>query len=359
MLTFIVFVLSATLIVVQLASGQLTPRVIALVFAMPWVRITLGIFTFTYTYTLAVFGRVEERVPDLHAGVAVLLNLSCILVFFLFVQRLSTGLRPSTMMRLVADRARSVIEEVYPVEYDPKRPEEATSGALPTAPLEVIECSGRSGVVMAFSVKELVRLARDADAIVELVPQVGDFVATGDPLFRVFRGARPLSPEALRGCVAVGAERTLEQDPRFAFRILVDIANKALSPAINDPTTAVLVLDQIDNLLFCLGRRRLDEGVARDRDGKLRLVYGTPDWTDYVTLAVSEIRHYGEGSIQVDRRLRAMLEHLIRELPEARRPPLEEELALLKSAVKRRFQDEVDRKRAEVADYQGIGGSDS
>src|SRR5947207_1151219 len=71
MLTFIVFVLSATLIVVQLASGQLTPRVIALVFALPWVRITLGVFMFTYAYTLAALGRVEDRVPDLHVGVAV------------------------------------------------------------------------------------------------------------------------------------------------------------------------------------------------------------------------------------------------------------------------------------------------
>jgi uncharacterized membrane protein len=122
MLTFIVFVLSATLIVVQLASGQLTPRVIALVFAMPWVRITLSVFTFTHAYTLAALSRVEERVPDLHVGVAVLLNLVCVLVFFLFVQRLSNGLRPSNMMHLVATRGRRVIAEVYPAPHDPARP---------------------------------------------------------------------------------------------------------------------------------------------------------------------------------------------------------------------------------------------
>jgi uncharacterized membrane protein len=359
MLTFIVFVLSATLIVVQLASGQLTPRVIAIVFAMPSVRISLGIITFTFAYTLAALGRVEDRVPDLHVGVAVLLNLICIIVFFLYVQRLSTGLRPSTMMQLVAERGREVIEQVYPVAYDPKRPEQATSAALPTAPVEEIDFAGPSGVVMAFSVATLVRLARDADAVIELRPQVGDSVARGDALFRVFGGTRTLSASALRGCVAVGTERTLEQDPRFAFRILVDIANKALSPAVNDPTTAVLALDHIDTLLLCLGRRRLDEGQAHDRDGKLRLVYGTPDWPDYVILAASEIRHYGVGSLQVDRRLKAMLEHLIRELPEARRAPLEQELVLLGSAVERGFKDEEDRKRARVADYQGVGGSDS
>jgi len=206
---------------------------------------------------------------------------------------------------------------------------------------------------------ELVQLARDADALIALLPQVGDSLSPGDQLFRVHGGARPISGDALRGCVAVGPERTLEQDPRFVFRILVDIANKALSPAINDPTTAVLALDQIDHLLLFLGRRRLSDGRARDSGGNLRLLYDTPDWPNFVALAVSEIRHFGAGSIQVGRRLRAMLEHLIRELPENRWPPLQEELSLLESSVKREFSDELDRKRAAVADQQGVGASES
>ena len=359
MLTFIVFVLSATMIVVQLASGQLTPRVIALVFARPGVKGTLAALTFTYTYTLGALGRVDDRVPDLHVGVAVVLNLACIVLFFWFVQRLSGGLRPIAVMRLVADRGREVVAEVYPAAFDPLRPERPPGAVLPPGPARVVEVAGRSGVVMAFSGGDIARLAAEAGAAVELVPQVGDSVSVGDPLFRVVGGGRPLADAALRGCVAVGAERTLDQDPRFAFRILVDIANKALSPAINDPTTAVLALDQLSGLLLGLGRRRLDEGVVRDRDGKPRLVYGTPDWPDYVMLAVSEIRQYGAGSIQVDRRLRAMLEHLIRELPAARRPPLEEELALLGEAVDRGFRDEADRRRARVADHQGVGGSEA
>ncbi|MFO0852725.1 MAG: DUF2254 domain-containing protein [Gemmataceae bacterium] len=360
MLTLIVFVLSATLIVVQLASGQLTPRVIALVFAMPGVKVTLGLFTFTYAYTLSALGRVvEERVPDLHVSVAVFLNLLCIAVFFLFVQRLSSGLRPSTMVRLVADQTRRVIAQVYPLAFDPSRPGPAADVQAAASPGDVVVSADRSGAVMAFSAAELARLARGAGAVVVLVPQVGDFVAVGDPLVRVTGGAGPVPSAALRGCVAVGSERTLEQDPRFGFRILVDIANRALSPAINDPTTAVLALDQIANLLLCLGRRHLDEGAVYDGDNKLRVVYGTPDWPDYVMLAVSEIRHYGEGSIQVYRRLKAMLVHLIRELPEARRPPLEAELALLGRGVERGFRDEEDRKRAGVADHQGVGGSES
>jgi len=358
MLTFIVFVLSATLIVVQLASGQLTPRVIALVLTQRGVKLTLGALTFTYTYTLAALGRVEERVPDLLVGISVIANLVCILLFFLFVQLFSTGLRPASLMLVVADRARRVVEQVYPLEYDPKVPEQPLGAALPHTPTQVVRFAGRFGVLMAIGIDGLARLAREANAVVELVPQVGDSVAPGDPLFRIY-GGRSIAHAALRGCVAVGTERTLEQDPRFAFRILVDIANKALSPAINDPTTAVLSLDQIDNLLVCLGRRRLDEGIIRDAEGRPQVVYGTPDWPDYVTLAVSEIRQYGEGSLQVDRRLRAMLEHLLAVLPESRWPPLHQELAMLNSSVGRRFQDEEDRKRAAVADYQGVGGSDS
>ncbi len=358
MLTFIVFVLSATLIVVQLASGQLTPRIIALVLTTPGVKVALSALTFTYAYTLAALGRVEDRVPHLHVSIAVFLNLTCLIVFFRFVQQLANGLRPASVLQLVADRTERVIEQVYPVRYDPNHPE-VSPNEVPPPSAQVVEFSGRAGVLMAFGATSLHRLAREADATIELIPQVGDSVARGDPLFRISGATREIPYAALRGCVAVGTERTLDQDPRFGFRILVDIGNKALSPAINDPTTAVLVLDQLDNLLLHLGQHRLDEGQVRDRDGKLRVVYGTPDWPDFVALAVTEIRHYGEGSLQVTRRLRAMLEHLIAALPEDRRPPLRAELALLGNAVGRSFQDEEDRKRAAVADYQGIGGSDS
>jgi uncharacterized membrane protein len=356
MLTFIVFVFSALLIVVQLAMGQLTPRVLAIVLSRPWVKVVLALLTFTYVYTLSALGRVGDRVPDLHVSVAVLLNLACIGGFIAFVQQLSNGLRPTSVMRLVAQLGHAVIRAVYPAAHDPGRPERTVGGMLPPGPVQVIDSIRPSGVVMAFSADELVRLAVGADAVLELVPEVGDHVAHGDPLFRVFGGARAVPPDALRGCVAIGDERTLEQDPRFAIRILVDLAIKALSPAINDPTTAVLALDQVHHLLLAIGRRQLDDGQARDRAGAPRLVYATPAWSDYVLMAVSEIRQYGGASLQVDRRLRALLDHLIEALPEARRPPLLEELRLLESCVSRGFSDAEDSRRAKVDDYQGLGG---
>jgi uncharacterized membrane protein len=156
--------------------------------------------------------------------------------------------------------------------------------------------------------------------------------------------------------VAVGQERTLEQDPAFAFRIMVDIASKALSPAINDPTTAVLALDQIHWLLRKVGNRCLDTGQVHDSAGRLRLVYRTPDWEDFVYLAVTEIRHFGGASIQIARRLRAMLENLIVTLPEARAALLREELAMLHRSSERFFVEPEDRALAEVSDFQGVGG---
>jgi uncharacterized membrane protein len=193
--------------------------------------------------------------------------------------------------------------------------------------------------------------------VIELVPQVGDFVSRGDVLFRAHCG--PLDEDLLHRHIALGAERTIEQDPAFPFRIIVDIAAKALSPAINDPSTAVLALDQLHHLLRNVGGRRLDTGQVRDADGRLRLVYRTPDWEDFVGLAVTEFRHYGTGSIQVARRLRAMLEDLAAALPPERHPPLGEELRLLQRSVERAFSDPEDRARAEHGDSQGLAGRDA
>ena len=212
------------------------------------------------------------------------------------------------------------------------------------------------GVVLAFDVPGLVSLAQSADCVIELVPQVGDFVAMGDPLFRIFQGGATLSADALCQSVAVGQERTLEQDPAFAFRIIVDIASKGLSPAINDPTTAVLALDQIHHLLRDVGQRWLDDERVRDGQGRLRLVYRTPGWEDFVHLAVTEIRQYGGTSIQIARRMRAMLENLIQTLPEERAGLLRQELKLLQRSAERFFTEPEDRVLAEVSDLQGVGG---
>ena len=206
------------------------------------------------------------------------------------------------------------------------------------------------------TLKALVDLAIRSSCMIEVVPQVGDFVTDNDPLFRLYGYGISLSSRELLGHIALEHERTLEQDPAFAFRIVVDIASKALSPAINDPTTAVLALDQIHNLLREVGRRRLNTGLVRDATGHPRLVYRTPDWEDFVSLAVTEIRQFGANSTQVVRRMRAMLENLIPLLPPNRSSVLRQELELLKSTVDQGFVILQDRIRADLPDFQGLGG---
>jgi uncharacterized membrane protein len=201
-----------------------------------------------------------------------------------------------------------------------------------------------------------VEIARRTGCTVELVPEVGDFLATGEDFFRL-HGARTgaVNEDSLRRCVALGSGRALDKDPAFGFRILVDIAIKALSPAINDPTTGVLAVDQIHHLLHLLGQRQLDTGVVRDSGGHARLVYRTPCWEDFVTLAVTEIRLCGATSPQVTRRLQAMFEQLEPLLPVERSGVLRKEIALLRRTIDRGFADPEDRSLAGVGDLQGFG----
>jgi uncharacterized membrane protein len=203
----------------------------------------------------------------------------------------------------------------------------------------------------------LMSLAQRSNCIIEMVPAVGDFIAEGDPLFHIYEGGTMIPEETFRNSVAIGAERTMEQDPMFAFRIIVDIASKALSPAINDPTTAVLAVDQLHHLLRDVGKRYLAEGHEKDSAGTVRLIYRRPYWEDFVQLSLTEIRQYGRDSIQVMRRLRAMLEDLIATLPACREPLLTRELSLLLSSSKRVFPDLADQELAGVGDLQGMGGA--
>jgi uncharacterized membrane protein len=356
MFTFIVFVSSALLVAVQLASAQLTPRIIGIVFRDPITKASLVVFVFTFTFTLAALVRVTTSVPPLTAHLAAYSCLASLGVFLYLIDHVGKSLRPSGALWTVASFAREVIESVYPrrlaeVPSAPSAPAAALAGE-PTCTIP----SPWDGVVQAFDIPGLVALAQRAGCVIELVPQVGDFVAVGDPLFRIFQGGATPPPDALCQSVAVGQERTLEQDPAFAFRIIVDIASKGLSPAINDPTTAVLALDQIHHLLRDLGQRCLDDERVRDPTGRLRLVYRTPDWEAFVQLAVTEIRQFGGASIQVVRRLRAMLENLIQTLPAERVGLLRQELELLQRATERFFADPEDRALADVSDFQGVGG---
>ena len=157
--------------------------------------------------------------------------------------------------------------------------------------------------------------------------------------------------------VALGVERTIEQDAAFAIRIMADIAVKALSAAINDPTTAVQALDYLGNVLGLLGSTPLHGPLAfRDQQGTPRLFMPGRTWEDYLTLAVTEIREYGSSSIQVMRRMRALLEDLQESVHPDNRPAVDAEITKLDATVATGFAGSVDKNQAQLPDLQGIGG---
>ena len=181
--------------------------------------------------------------------------------------------------------------------------------------------AGRPGVVTSFDRDALVAAAERHGAVIELVLAVGEYVRPHRELLRVHGGPVP-DPDALARHVAVATERTIEQDPAFAMRIVVDTAIRALSPAVNDPTTATQALDVLEVLVGELAARDLQASLARDAGGAVRVVWRSPSWDDVLDLAFDEIRGYGAGALQVARRMRAVLEDLARRHADraARRP---------------------------------------
>jgi uncharacterized membrane protein len=245
---------------------------------------------------------------------------------------------------------------------------EATSATAvarsdPTAPQgapALVVRSRSGGAIQAMDTKGLVRWAQQRDCLLVSTNAVGDFVAAGEPVLEVHGAvADSRAAEAeLRGKFVLGVERTIEQDPVFALRIMVDVALMALSPAVNAPTTAVQVLDHLEDLLRWIGRKELHAPAEhRDTGGRPRLVVPAQDWDEYLALAVTEIRLYGASAVQVIRRLRAMLEELRRSVRPEHRGAVERELARLDATVAQHFGAAVDLDRASASDRQGIGGA--
>ena len=238
-------------------------------------------------------------------------------MFIALVHRI-TLLQVNHMLIFTGDQGRKVISTIYPSlisEITPTATDDFR--ALPQS--QTLIHHGRPRSVQAVDVAALVKLAKASDGIIEMVVAVGDTVVELTPVLHVFGARGPVDERKLREGIELGEERTFEQDPKYAIRLLVDIAIKALSPAINDPTTAVQALDQIEDLLLRLGQRHLEIGKYYDSDGELRLVVPFPTWDDLVRLAFDEICFYGATSVQVMRRMNALIADLTRAVP--RRTP--------------------------------------
>ena len=355
-LSFLVFTFGSLLVAIQIAGGQLTPRIIATTLLRDnVVRYTVGLFIFTLMFALGAGNRLETDGHQFTIFIAACLGICCFAAFLYLIDYAARLMRPITILALVAKDGLSVIREAYP---------EATLGrdvlmqgrAGLGAPGRTVLHQGTSEIVVAINVNTLLEQAEASGCVIELVPQVGDFVASGEPLFHLYGSADAAVDGALADAVAFGPERTMEQDPTFAFRIVIDIALRALSPAINDPTTAVLAIDQLHRLLRLVGQRHLRTDEISGRSGRLRVIVRTPNWDDFVNLAFSEVRMCGAGNLQVVRRLRAMIENLMQTLPEHRHAELQRQLSLLERDARKHYPYPEDLVLAGIADVQGLGG---
>lgn len=342
-------VLSLTLVAVQLAMGQFSPRIVRAILQDRRSQLAVGLFIGTFAYSLTVLREVHANSSGAAAlpGLAVVVDygliLCAIVALVLYVNHTAQSIRVGGLIGLVADATRDEIDRLYPA-----APQPDVDPSLVAAP--------DHGIVNRVPHEILVGIAEEADCVLELIPAMGDFVPRGGPLFRV-QGALPeVASRAAGLSVILDRERSHRSEPAFGLRKLVDVATRSIySSPFQDPTTSVQSIDAIHDVLRDLAPRAFPSGRHRDADGNVRLIVRVPTWEGYVRLAFDELRLVGAGSPQVARRLRAALEDLQAAAPPERQAPLDRQLELLDDAVGRAYADEADVEAALIPDMQGIG----
>jgi uncharacterized membrane protein len=372
MLTFLGVVFSIGLVALQLASQQFSPRVLRTYVRSVVTKVALGTFIATFIYPLVSLGYLDQLTRDgrtvstVSVAVAMALAIASIAVFIAYVTLTIRGMRIAYAISTVAIETRAALHRMFPADghyVEVQQPVLELCDRLVYSrrgPASLAEHAAQ-GVLQAVDVVACVRRAREHDVVLRLVPQVGQYVASGEPLFEVFSmtGAcatgGPTDRQLLR-TVDVGPERAVYQDPFYGIRALVDVAAQALSPAVNAPTTAVQVLDRIQDFLRLMATRAWPSGLFADESGRVRLIIQVRTWEQFVDLALTEITEFGAGSPQVTRRLASLLDALTPIVPEERRPVLARHKALLAEAVDQRVASH--RVLAEVAlqpDARGLG----
>ncbi len=359
-LTAIVF--SIAFVMVQFSAVTYSPR-IALRFANdPLLFHAMGMFAATFTYAIAAMAWIDREgsaaVPALSSLSSVGLLLASLVMFTRLVQRLS-DLQITSTLRQIGDSGRRAIEDVFAKRSLPgeARPAAADTPLPSTSTrIQVLRYEGPPVTVQRFDIAALVGLAGKAGGSIVMACSVGDTLSEGEPILYLHGTASPLAEAELLRAVALGHDRTVEQDPKYPIRLLVDIAIKALSPAINDPTTAVQAIDQIEDLLRRLARHELDAGRFADAEGTARLFVPMPTWNDYLSLALDEIRMFGVGSVQVMRRLRHTLKGLTELLgDDPRAASVALYLRHLDAFIEQSPLDAMDKRTARQEDSQGLG----
>lgn len=308
MISVTTLVFSITVVSLQLASSQFSPRVLRAFLDSRITQLTLGFFAGTFLYSLVVLRSVRGDsdvpafVPQLSVTGAFALVVASVGMFVLYIHHITNSIRVVTIISSVGDDTRSLITRLQDGDEDRRSPQL-------DQPHRVISSSGH-GVVTEVRRDALVRQAKDSAVLLEIRPAIGDFVATDMPLVAVYGTADALDDDAVRDAVRLEPERSMQEDVGFGVRQLVDIAERALSPGINDPTTAIQVIDELHDLFRRLAARPDPGCVHTDDDGHARLVVRRIPFAGVLRLAVEEIAHYGKGAVRIHPRLEEMLRDL-------------------------------------------------
>jgi uncharacterized membrane protein len=352
------FVVTVSVLIVQMATGTFSARYMRIWYRDIVLKATLAVLLGTMLFSYSLLRRIDTSVPNLGVTAAGVFLAGAVVLFLLFLDRSIQRMRPVKVAALVAEAGRRTALATADVTSSPTEAELGQE-LLAGEPSLAVR-AGSAGSIMAIDRRGLVAWAERHDCVLVLPEAVGDFASTGTTLVEVF-AAGPLPADAereLRRCVALGVERTIDQDTAFALRVMVDIAIRALSAAVNDPTTAVQVLDHLGETLATIGRTPNLDGRAtlRDDAGRPRVLMPEQRWEDYLSLALTEIRVYGANAIQVARRLRMLLEELRPVVLPEYEGALDRELERLDATVEASFANRVDLDLARIGDRQGIGG---
>jgi uncharacterized membrane protein len=339
-----------------MATGTLSPRFMRLWYRDRLQKLVLAAFTATFAFSFTLLGTIEAgSVPNLGvtmAGCAVSVDLVLLL---LYLDRFVHTLRPVAVAATVARAGHAVVAEIDHAGIDLQAGDGSPRGVQGH---NIQVRSETSGAIQAMDARGMVQIATRHDLTCVLTCTVGDFVNAGAVVMDVYGSPDRRVLRQLRGKIALAHERTIDQDPAYAVRIIVDIAIRELSPAVNDPTTATQMINHLGAVLAGLGARELGRyGTLFDADGHLRLDFRMRTWDDYLHLGVAEIRQYGRESPQVCRRLRAMLADLEETVLPVNRPAVRRELEVLDQAVRLSFVEGAEQAFALGRDRQGIGGA--
>ncbi len=369
MITFTGFVFSFVVLLLQFGSTAYSPRSVAYFLRARAVQWILAMFLATVTFsflTLIDTGSLNRQdfVPSAGVLLAILLLLLSLVGFIGLLQVVGRRIRVDAVLSSIGESSQRALRRS--ASYIPRGGTATPIGEEATLALRKVDAVadavdddsetvlfvGRNGQVVAIDVAKLIRLVRRRKCHVDVVVRVGDAVTPGTPIARVVGSARPLDRQ-ISAAIVVDSERSLVYDPLYALRLLVDVALRALSPAVNDPTTAVRALDEIEGVLRVAARNRMG-AISFELDPG-RLLVSRPTWAEVVDLALVEILTAGAREVQVHRRMIALVNDLIAAVAPTRRPVLEEYRAQL--LVDATAMPGRSGHLAGHGDRQGLGGS--